>query len=420
MASAYYSQGMSNEYNQGRSSNYVSWKGKGIFSNPTNIASGNMRPLTNLDPANSAIYKFGLPRPIKHYRKGKSFLVLNNNIPLIEREYYSNRMVRSSKSNDLIKQSIDNPGSVITKTSNKSCVDCRGINSVNSYMPNDNLTENPSPKTTNSYFCCNAQAKALKRVLPASTLLKKNYFTSTYQKLYNRCQTFQQREFNFLYGPSDKLDSVLLNNPSVLNKLMRNNIKPGAPLSNTNMYVANCSPSTDIQLMYKASFINKILIGWKNHNIINSNDVIHLQETDNLNDFVDYIDNMSNNDLRQVAGEIYNQIYNEFQIQNIYPSLLFNKSCRKVYYKPNNPKFAQQGGVSSSTRTLFLNTQTIESNLLNMERTDYASIATLYADKHNVPIIPFIYKNKTPLCNPSMFQQNGNSKICFKRNTKQL
>ena len=197
MATAYYSQGMTNEFNQGRSNNYVSWKGKGIFSNPTNIGSGNMRPLTNLDPANSAIYKFGLPRPIKHYRKGKSFLVLNDNIPTIEREYYSNRMVRSSRSNDLIKQTIDNPGSVVTKTSNKSCVDCRGIDSVNSYMPNDNLTENPLPRTTNPYFCCNPEAKAYKRVLPASTLLKKNYFTSTYQKLYNRCQTFQQREFNF-------------------------------------------------------------------------------------------------------------------------------------------------------------------------------------------------------------------------------
>jgi len=420
MATAYYSQGMTNEFNQGRSNNYVSWKGKGLFSNPTNIGSGNMRPLTNLDPANSAIYKFGLPRPIKHYRKGKSFLVLNDNIPAIEREYYSNRMVRSSKSNDLIKQTIDNPGSVVTKTSNKSCVDCRGIDSVNSYMPNANLTENPLPRTTNPYFCCNAEAKAYKRVLPASTLLKKNYFTSTYQKLYNRCQTFQQREFNFFYGSPVKLDKVLLNNPSVLNKLILSNIKPGSPLSNTNMYVANCSPSTDIQIAFKYSFINKILTGWKNHDIINSDDAIQLQETDNLNDFSNYINTIPNEDLRLIAAEIYNQVYNEFQIQSIFPALLFGKSCRKVYYKPNNPKFAQQGGVPSSTRTLFLNTQTIESNLLNMERTDYASIARLSSDTNNLPVIPFIYKNKTPLCNPSTYQKNGNSKICFKRSTKQL
>jgi hypothetical protein len=140
-------------------------------------------------------------------------------------------------------------------------------------MPNANLTENPLPRTTNPYFCCNAEAKAYKRVLPASTILKKNYFTSTYQKLYNRCQTFQQREFNFFYGSPVKLDKVLLNNPSVLNKLILSNIKPGSPLSNTNMYVANCSPSTDIQIAFKYSFINKILTGWKNHDIINSDEI---------------------------------------------------------------------------------------------------------------------------------------------------
>jgi hypothetical protein len=419
MATAYYSQGMVNEFNQSRPSNYISWKGRGIFSNPSNVASGNMRPLTNLDPANSALYKFGLPRPIKHYRKGRSFPVFSST-PLVERDYYSNRLVRSSTTNDMIRQVIDNPGSVITKSSKKSCVDCHGIVGVNSYMPTlPYLTDNPIPKTTNRFFCCNPEVKAYKRVLPASTLLKKNYFTSTYQKLYNRCQTFQQREFNFFYGSPVKLDSLLIDNPSLVNKLIIGNIKPGSPLTNTNMYVANCAPSTDVQIAHKYYFINKILTLWRNHNIINSNDYVQLQQSDNLNDFKNFIDNIQDMDLTQIAGEIYNEVYSNFELQNISPELLFGKSCRKVYYKPNNPRFAQQGAVSSSTRTLFLDVQTIESNLLNIEKTNFASVATLNGDKNSTPTIPFIYKNKTPLCNPSIYQQNGNSKICFKRRTKQ-
>ena len=243
MATAFYSLGMVNEFNQANSQPYKSWKGRGLFSNPINIGSGNIRPFTNRDPANSAPSKFGLPRPLKHYRKGRSTFITNDSIPFIEREYYTNRIVRSSIPNNLIKQSIDNPGSIITKTDNVDCNNCKGITMTNSYMPSPYLTENPLPRSTNAYFCCNAEAKALKRVLPASTLLKKNYFTTTYQKLYNRCQTFEQRQFNFLTGAAPGAEKELIKNPLVIKRLIVNNTKPGDPLSNLNTYVANCSPA---------------------------------------------------------------------------------------------------------------------------------------------------------------------------------
>ena len=80
------------------------------------------------------------------------------------------------------------------------------------------------------------------------------------------------------------------------------------------------------------------------------------------------------------------------------------KGCKQVYYKPNNPQFAKQGGVSSSTRILKLNVDTISS----------ASAANWCQ--------PSVNKLKIPPCqlstysgNPFFFQgQHQNKKICSK------
>ena len=50
---------------------YVTWKGSGVNSNPVGTAPGHIRPLTNNDPGNVFQTGFGLPRPIKHFRKGR-------------------------------------------------------------------------------------------------------------------------------------------------------------------------------------------------------------------------------------------------------------------------------------------------------------------------------------------------------------
>ena len=71
MSSAFYPQGMNSWNNRTPQGGYKTWKGKGVFSNPVGVTATHIRPLTNNDPGNSFPTGFGLPRPIKHFRKGK-------------------------------------------------------------------------------------------------------------------------------------------------------------------------------------------------------------------------------------------------------------------------------------------------------------------------------------------------------------
>ena len=48
---------------------YITWKGTGANSFHVGTAAGHIRPLTNKDPGNVFPTGFGLPRPIKHFRK---------------------------------------------------------------------------------------------------------------------------------------------------------------------------------------------------------------------------------------------------------------------------------------------------------------------------------------------------------------
>ena len=90
------------------------------------------------------------------------------------------------------------------------------------------------------------------------------------------------------------------------------------------------------------------------------------------------------------------------------------KGCAQVFYKPNNPQFAQQGGVSSSTRILKLNVDTISTAAAQAKKFNRINLQT-----NNDP---YIYKFKTPTCqastysgNPFFFQgQHQNKKICSK------
>jgi hypothetical protein len=68
--------------------------------------------------------------------------------------------------------------------------------------------------------------------------------------------------------------------------------------------------------------------------------------------------------------------------------------CKLVVYKPNNPQFAQQGAVSSSTRMLKLNVDTIQLN----------------AAKNN---LSNLYKNKAPQCGAPQTIRYQNKKSCF-------
>ena len=101
------------------------------------------------------------------------------------------------------------------------------------------------------------------------------------------------------------------------------------------------------------------------------------------------------------------------------------RGCARVYYKPNNPQFAQQGGVQSSTRTLKLDVDTIESVAASQRRLRGRGTATQAQLTNGVPpFTPFIYKDKTNLVcqpqtyigNPFFFQgQHQNKLVCNAR-----
>lgn len=291
MSSAFYPLGMKSYNNHVRQGGYKSWKGAGV---PVGIASGTIRPLTNNDPTNNSDPGFGLPRPIKHARRGRSFIGGEEN-----------RVNRSSTGGTLVQQMVDIPGGY--SVSQNSCV---GISVVASYYPNNAyLTENPDSNTQTKTFCCNAEQKARRRAMYASTNIKKNYYTTLKQYREDRCMTYDQRAFNFASGSYDKdVDA-----------------KPGGPLAAQNTYVANCQPT--------------------------------------------------------------NEYYDGVEIIN-------RSNCKPVVYKPNNYKFAQQGAVSSSTRMLKLNVETINRSSNNGAlKNKFLNLKNKVPDVCNPPVRRF--QNKT-------------------------
>jgi len=302
MSSAFYPLGMNSYNNRTNQGGYKSWKGDGVFSNPVGITAGNIRPLTNNDPTNNAPQNFGLPRPIKHYRKGISVISLDDST--------NSRQVKSSTGGSLIGQMMDIPGgfsikkNVLDEISNtqqldRDCQTCQGIGLISDWQPITNLTEKPEPETQSHEYCCNEERNALVRVRPASTLLDKNYYTTISDYLYNRCQTFEQKQFNYLSSGTST-------------------VKPGAPLSQDNIYKANCNPNLEIQ-------------------------------------------------------------YTESLLPNALPLTPSNpRGCEIVQYKPNNYKYAKQGAVSSSDRLLRLSVETSNQNLSNISKTQSDLLKSKY------------------------------------------
>lgn len=367
MSSAFYPLGMNSWNNRLPQGGYKTWKGSGPYQNPIGVTSTNIRPLTNNDYGNIFPTGFGLPRPIKHYRKGTVTTIeatgANDSI-----KYNLERNVKSSVGASLsggsgglgmISQVIDNPGATSIKenlTPNREdvCKTCDGIKIVSDWYPINNLTEKPQENVTNPLLCCNQQRKAKRRVLGANTNVKKNYFQTTYMYLYNRCQTFQQREFNFLNGPiNSQVNQLINNNPNLAYKLLTN-VKPGEPLSIYNQYVAQCSPNFTIQQGLELNFIEVISASLLHNGYLTIDEYNEAISSKNISSFFIFIK-------QYIPEKIYNNII--YDLETISRETLTNlKGCSQVYYKPNNPQFAKQGAVSSSTQILKLNIDTISTN----------------------------------------------------------
>jgi hypothetical protein len=83
-----------------------------------------------------------------------------------------------------------------------------------------------------------------------------------------------------------------------------------------------------------------------------------------------------------------------------------------VVYKPNNPQYAKQGAVSSSTRNLKLNVDTIETNAASFNRNN-ANLSFAQINGSSKTEIPFILKNKSSKCGNPPIIRYQNKKACY-------
>lgn len=423
MSTAFYPLGMKTYNNHVHQGGYKTWKGTGVFSNPVGISASHIRPLTNNDSGNVFPTGFGLPRPIKHYRKGRvipvpSIIVQDPNNPQQYMEtslinYNLNRIVKSSTGASLgggsgglglLNQMLDNPGGYIVKQNlpneinnitqlNQDCRTCEGVGIVASYYPNTTyLTENPEANTQNQVLCCNAQKKARRRVLPASTNLKKNYYTTHTQYMQNRCQTYEQKAFNFQ-----------TNTPNSVN------VKPGSPLALLNTYFANCQPNGEIYEATEIGLINKMLSIMGSQSILTPTQIADFEALNNytFDSLFNYLKGLNNAEAITFFIDFINNPY--YGVPFAGPNNPVG--CKLVVYKPNNPQFAKQGSVSSSTRMLKLNVNTIQTNAASLNRNNVNLVNSV--NNTVTPENTTIFKNKAPICNNPPIIRFQNKKACY-------
>jgi hypothetical protein len=461
MSSAVYPLGMNSKPSSGythRSTHYnkqyITWKGTGVNSFPVGTAPGHIRPLTNNDPGNVFQTGFGLPRPIKHYRKGRvippqqiegvpNLIGANGSIPensLIN--YNINRYVQSSKGTSLgggfggsglLNDMQDKPGAFIvnintsaeTSQMDNNCKTCKGVGIVASYKPNTTfLEENPESNTQNSVLCCNDELKAKRRSIYASTNLKKNYYTTTKQYLQNRCKTYDQKAFNFL---SYRTEDLPQSNPYYITADGNAGFKPGSPLALANIYLANCQSGAQIFDATENALIAQMLAIMVNANILTQS------EADSFNNnsipaFWTWL-----NTLPEPQKTLACKVFSDF-ISNPYWGMPLagpsNPSgCQLVTYKPNNFQYAKQGAVDSSTKNLKLNVDTISTNAASIQNYNNTGPQLVSANQIYAGVSPNIsnlLKNKVPNCNsglPLNFSQSGpyqNKKKCFYKTLPQF
>ncbi len=452
MSSAFYPLGMrtypASGYNHNSSSEkgYVSWKGTGVFSNPVGTTAGHIRPLTNKDPGNIFETGFGLPRPIKHFRKGRVIkpepvapIEPNNPSNVYETNlinYNINRYVKSTKGASLgggaggfglLNQMLDAPGSYLVKQNqpnelnninalNSECSKCEGVGIVDNYYPNNTyLTENPETNVTKPPLCCNQERKARRRVLSANTNLPKNYYTTHTQYMENRCQTYQQKAFNFQSVNPVELEAVTKSYYPLATTAEILAAKPGSALAIFNTYVANCQPNGEIYEATESALLSRLLSMLLNASLVTQAqiDTFQQEKVQNFDTLFNYLYSLPSPTNQQAL-----QLFVEF-INNPYWGVPLSGpsnpiGCKLVVYKPNNPQFAIQGSVSSSTRNLKLKVDTITTNAASFNRNNANlnnSIASITAGQSNN--IPFILKNKAPNCNNPPIFAHQNHKACY-------
>jgi hypothetical protein len=360
-----------------------------------------------------------------------------------------NRFVSSSKGTSLgggfggsglLNDLQDKPGAFVVKQNpvnenngvsqmESDCKTCEGVGIVSSYYPNNTyLTENPEPNVENPILCCNQEYKAKQRVIYASTNLAKNYYTTHKQYLQNRCKTYEQKAFNYLSYQTLN-NSVYNSNPYYISMQPNNTVKPGAPLSLQNTYLANCQTNAEQYNATQNAMIAQMLDMMLNLNIVTQAEVTEFNSL-NINSIDGFFTWINGLPEQQKTSAL--KVFTDY-ISNPYWGMPLSgpsnqAGCQLVVYKPNNYQYAKQGAVDSSTRNLKLMVDTISTNAASIQNYNntgpqLVSANEIYAgDANNYTNL---LKNKAPNCNtpyPINFRQSGpfqNKKFCYYNNLKQ-
>lgn len=366
MSTATYPIGMKSWNNHLPQGGYVTWKGAGAYQNPVAHTATHIRPLTNNDVGNVFPAPFGRPRPLRHYRRGAGMppsIVANPaNSDATQINYNLHRAVRSAVTSDQIAAAIDRPDGFTQTLASADPTDCATNcirqSFVGSWSPIKNMTEVPDPDVNNQAYCCSQTRKALKRTRPASTLVKPNYFQTTEAKLHRRCQTFKQRQFNFVTGPIDAaVRDILLKHPFVSAAILEY-AKPGSALAATNLYVAQCVPGAGNAGAERAFIVAVVKALWDQGSISEATgEALIVSQTVRA-----FLTRLSELGMEALAANLWEIARRALGDMTWLSSA--EKNCARVYYKPNNPQFAKQGAVSSATRMLKLNVDTINTAAL--------------------------------------------------------
>jgi hypothetical protein len=346
---------------------YQTWKGEKPYSNPIGTYSGHVRPLTNKDYTHSVPYKAGLARPIKHYRRGSVPANYYSSVPA-----YDGRTVRSSGRNIQLVGDMQEKisGYTITDTPQDCCNDFTVI-SAWQHTPDNTIV--PKASGENCLMCCNAEKNARDRVRGVTGVhSKKNYFNNKKDLMYNRCQTYNQRSFQFRRGSNG-------------------------------LFVGQCKP--DMSLLYERegmmlalAILNKLL----ENKWIDADTLTMIQTTSTtMQEFMSNIRSLNlNQDQLEVLEAVKCQFVSRLDMGKVFAADVNRKNCAQVYYKPSNAQFATQGGVSSSSQIA-----RVKAMATNLEyRTNVTGAIS------GNPANEFIYKNKAL---PGYVSKQKCSSLCF-------
>lgn len=373
MSTAFYPLSM-NKYNNRRNPhNYETWKGTGIYKNPTGTTKGNIRPITNNDLSNVIPYKFGSARPIKHWRKG-SYAQSSSTITLLDRccpdfdvFIFTNRLSNTNRSSTLVSQLIDQPGGYTIRDTSDFVTDVATNTTDNGSTPSTLLSgiNNQTAATTLTGSMLGILSQ------PQTYMYDDNSCPScAKQDVYNKsCPICSSIPVTSNYKPTTNLTQNPLPRSQTVSlccneqRKALKRVRPASTNLSKNYYTTSSSYLQNRCQTYKQRAFNFVSSG------------------------------------SSIATPGTPQALSNTYVANCYPTTCQNNAgCKEVIYKPSNPQFAIEGGVSSSARTMKLATTTAEQSKYYSNL--YKGTGNRYGTNGGKPNVPFIMKSKEQPCEP--------------------